>query len=101
MPPAICPKCYSHVATLREYAATEIQNIVEFAERMQSATAAAPDDLKPFGEALTKHLLERLTELYAASLERFSELAMQEITRAAATSAVAPLAPNTRRYQTY
>jgi hypothetical protein len=83
MPPAICPQCCPHLATLSEYAAASLKDIMNFAEEMKSRTDAMPDDLKPFGEALTKISMEVLTESYVDLLNHFLELKFQEFTRAA------------------
>jgi hypothetical protein len=56
---------------------------MEFAKDMQTVNDTLPDDLKPTGELLTKMSIEALTEFYAESLRVFSELGLQEITRAA------------------
>jgi hypothetical protein len=76
---------YPHLANLREYAASGIKHIMDFAEHMKTVTDNLPDDLKPTGQALTKISMQALTESYAESLKLFSELGFQKITRAAIT----------------
>jgi hypothetical protein len=67
-----------HLATLRAYAASGIKDIMEFAEYMKTVTDTFPDDLKPFGKALTDITLQALIESYFECL-----MLLQEITRAA------------------
>jgi hypothetical protein len=83
MLPANRTECCPHLAHLSKYAASGIKHIMDCAEQMKTITDDLPDDLKPFGEALTKFSLEVLSGSYAESLKLFSELGLQEITRAA------------------
>jgi hypothetical protein len=81
MLPAICPKCCPHLATLREYAASRLKDILDFAEDMKTRTDALPDDLKPIWQALNEITMQALIESYAALLNHFLEVEFQEITR--------------------
>jgi hypothetical protein len=83
MQPVICPKCSPQLAKLREYAACGLKHIMALAEEMKTDTDTLSDDLKPYGEAMTKIIMEVLIESYVESLRLISELSLQEITRAA------------------
>jgi hypothetical protein len=56
-----------------------IKHIMAFAEEMQTYIDTLPDDLKPYGEAITKFSMEVLIGSYAERLQLISE----EITRVA------------------
>jgi pyruvate-formate lyase-activating enzyme len=75
-------KCCPHLAQLCEYATCGQKHIMEIAEQMMHETDALPADLKPYGEVLTKFIMEVLIGSYAESLKLISELGLQEITRA-------------------
>jgi hypothetical protein len=83
MLPDTVTTCCLHLAQLCGFAACGLKNILDCAEAMQAETDSLPDDLKPFGEAMTKLIMEVLIENYTACLQLISELGMQEITRAA------------------
>jgi hypothetical protein len=72
-------ECCPQLAKLREYATSGLKNILDCAKAMKTKTDTLPDDLKPYGEAMTKFSLEVLIGSYAESLQLISE----EITRAA------------------
>jgi hypothetical protein len=79
MLPVICPQCSPNLAHLREIAASGLKNILDCAKAMKTETDTLPDDLKPYGEAMTKISMKVLIGSYAESLQLMSE----EITRAA------------------
>jgi hypothetical protein len=83
MPPDNTTKCCPHMAHLQEIGFSGLKDIMCVAEAMQTATATLPDDLKPYGEALTKIFMEALIKNYADRLQLISELGLQEIIRAA------------------
>jgi hypothetical protein len=87
MQPGICPQCSPHLAHLREHTQSGIKQIMDAAESMMTECDALPDDLKPYAQALNDICLQVLTEALIESLRRYSELCLQEITRA-------PIAPN-------
>jgi hypothetical protein len=72
-----------HMDTLREYATFGIQQIMAFAEDMESVTGTLSDDLKPIAEAIIKVSIEALTAAYAEGLMCLSDLGLQEFTQAA------------------
>jgi hypothetical protein len=76
----IYPRCCPQVATLREYAAFGLKDILAFAEDMKSYTDTLPDDLKPFAELLNRFTIQILTECFAESLRLISEKGFREIT---------------------
>jgi hypothetical protein len=76
-------ECCPHLAQLREYAASGLKNILDCAEAMKADTDSLPDDLKPYGEAMTKFSMEVLIKSYVERLRLISELGMWDITRAA------------------
>jgi hypothetical protein len=71
-----------HIGTLREYASFGIQQIMAFAEDMESVIGTLSDDLKPIAEALTKISIEAFTAAYAEGLMCLSNLGLQEFTQA-------------------
>jgi hypothetical protein len=76
-------ECCPHLAELREYAASGLKNILDCAEEMKLKTDALPDELKPYGEAMTKFSMEALITSYVERLRLISELGLRDITRAA------------------
>lgn len=83
-------ECLPHLARLREFTASGLKNILDYAEEMKTWTDALPDDLKPFGQVLTEMSLQALTESYLESLRLYWEWDLQQITQAAAASDVQP-----------
>ena len=82
--PKDCTESYpQHLGTLRAYASFSIQQIIAFAEDMESVTGTLSDDLKPIAEALTKVSIEALTAAYAEGLMCLSDLGLQEFIQAA------------------
>ena len=82
--PKDCTESYpQHMGTLRTYACFSIQQIMAFAEDMESVTGTLPDDLKPIAEALTKVSLEALTAAYIEELMCLSALSLQKFIQAA------------------
>ena len=71
------------MGTLRNYACFSIQQIMAFAEDMESIIGTLPDDLKPIADALTKASIETLSAAYAEGLMCLSDLGLQEFTQAA------------------
>jgi hypothetical protein len=76
-------ECCPQLAKLREYAASGLKNILDSVEAMKADTDSLPDDLKPYGEAMTKFSMEVLIKSYVERLRLISELGMRDITRAA------------------
>jgi hypothetical protein len=76
-------ECCPHMAHLQEIGFSGLKNIMRVAEAMQTDTDTLPDDLKPYGEAMTKIFMEALIKNYAECLQLIAELGLQEITRAA------------------
>jgi hypothetical protein len=74
-----CP----HVAHLCEYATCGLKNIMDCAVEMMSKTDALPDDLKPYGEALTKIIMGVLSASYVEHVHLIAELGMRDIAQAA------------------
>jgi hypothetical protein len=72
-----------HLSTLREYASFGIQQIIAFAEDMESVTGTLSADLKLIAEALTKVSIEALTAAYVEGLMCLSDLGLQEFTQTA------------------
>ena len=75
--------CCLYLATLREYAASGIKNIIELAEYLNTENETLPDELRSLAQALTDITMKTLTEFYVECLMTLSELGLQEITRAA------------------
>jgi hypothetical protein len=76
-------QCYLQLPHLSEYAAASRKHIMKIAEDMLADTDTLPDAVKPYGEAMTKFILEVLIESYAETLRLISELGLQEIARTA------------------
>jgi hypothetical protein len=72
-------KCCSHLAQLREYAAAGLKEIMAFAEDMNTYTDTLPDDLKPYGEAMTNIIMEALMKNYVECFQLRHELGLQKI----------------------
>jgi hypothetical protein len=83
MLPDTVTKCCAHMAHLCRYATCGSKHIMLVGEAMKTDTDNLPDDLKPYGEALTKIIMEVLTQTYTECLMCISEQAIQEITQAA------------------
>ena len=83
MLPDTVTNCCPHMALLCGYATYGLRQIMSVAESMQTDTAKLHDDLKPYGEVLTKIMMEVLIKSHAECLELIAELGIQEITRAA------------------
>jgi hypothetical protein len=83
MTPVVCPQCCPQLAHLREIATSGLKNILDCAEAMKADTDALPDDLKPYGEALSNISMEVLIKNYIECLRFISELGMRDITRLA------------------
>jgi hypothetical protein len=83
-------QCCPHMVHLYEHAACGLKHIMHLAESLMTDTDTLSDDLKPYGEEITKIIMEVLIESYVERLKLISELGLQEIARAA-------LSPN---YQT-
>jgi hypothetical protein len=83
MLPDTVTNCCPHMALLCGYATYGLRQIMHVAEIMQTDTAKLHDDLKPYGEVLTKIMMEVLIKSHAECLELIAELGIQEITRAA------------------
>jgi hypothetical protein len=75
--------CCPHMAHLYGFATCGFQHILHAASAMQTDTDSLPDDLKPYGEALTNIIMEVLSKHYVACLRLISELGMRDITQAA------------------
>ena len=80
MLPANVTKCCPHIAHLCGYAACGSKHIMLVAKAMKTDTDTLPDDLKPYGEAMTKIIMEALIKNYAECLQLISEIGIQEIT---------------------
>jgi hypothetical protein len=76
-------KCCPHMAHLREIGFSGLKDIMRVAEALKTDTDTFPDDLKPYGEAMTKIFMEALIKNYAEWLQLISELGLQEIAREA------------------
>ena len=83
MLPDTVTKCCPHMADLCEFAACGSKHIMRVAEAMQTDMDTLPDDLKPFGKAMTKIIMEVLIKSHAECLELIAELGIQETIRAA------------------
>ena len=76
-------ECCPHLAELREYAASGLKNILAYVEEMKLKTDALPDELKPYGEAMTKFSMEVLIKSYVERLRLISELGLRDTARTA------------------
>ena len=83
MLPDTVTNCCPHMALLCGYATYGLRQIMSVAESMQTDMDTLPDDLKPFGKAMTKIIMEEPIKSHAECLELIAELGIQEITRAA------------------
>jgi hypothetical protein len=79
MTPVICPQCSPHLAHMRELAVSGLKNILDCAEEMKLKTDALPDEIKPYGEAITKISMEVLIKSYVERLRLSSELGLRDI----------------------
>jgi hypothetical protein len=82
MPPNKRTKYCQHLAYLCEYATCGQKHIMEVVAQMMHETGALPDDLKLYGEEMTKISMEALISNYIESFQLMSELGLQEIARA-------------------